>query len=462
MDRLFTSFSQVDASTTRRYGGTGLGLAISKRLVELMGGAIRVESEQGKGSTFHISLTARGAAVPARIPVDDALPRLGGKRILVVDDNATNREIVSRQARSWGMEPVAVELPSQALALVEAGEHFDVAVLDMLMPEMDGLALARELRRLRDEHELPLLLLTSLGRVPQARSSGEFAVQLAKPLKASQLYDALMSVLSGRAGEARAATPAVDAGKRVGSSLRILLAEDNAVNQKVALHLLERLGHSADVASNGLEAIAALERQPYDVVLMDVQMPELDGLDATRQICARWPAEARPRIIAMTANAMAEDREACFAAGMDDYVAKPIRPEELAQALNRARPHATTSENGGISLDAAALASLRELGGEEFLAELIGTFLSDAPALLATLRTAREQAKTEELRRAAHTLKSNGQTFGAGGFAELCRELEERARSGELDGADELIDRIDRAYAALEETLGALRAAPAT
>jgi CheY-like chemotaxis protein len=324
---------------------------------------------------------------------------------------------------------------------------------------MDGLTLARELRQRRDERELPLLLLTSLGRVPQARSSGEFAVQLAKPLKASQLYDALMSVLAGRTGDGPAAAPAVDTGKPARSTLRILLAEDNAVNQQVALHLLEKLGHRADVATNGLEAIAALERHAYDVVLMDVQMPELDGLDATREICARWPPEARPRIIAMTANAMAEDREACFAAGMDDYVAKPIRPDELVQALHRARPRRTPSENGGIKLDAAALESLRELGGEEFLAELIGTFLSDAPALLATLRTARE---TEELRRAAHTLKSNGQTFGAGAFAELCRELEERARSGDLDGADELIDRIDRAYAALEATLGALRAAPAT
>jgi PAS domain S-box-containing protein len=460
MDRLFASFSQVDASTTRRYGGTGLGLAISKRLVELMDGSMWVESEEGKGSTFNITLTARKADVPARIPPEDALPRLSGKRILIVDDNATNREIVSRQARSWGMEPIAVELPSQALALIEAGERFDVAVLDMLMPEMDGLSLARELRRLRDERELPLLLLTSLGRVPQARSDGEFAVQLAKPLKASQLYDALITVLAGQA-EPRPAAPVADAAKPARSTLRVLLAEDNAVNQQVALHLLEKLGHRADVAGNGLEAIAALERQTYDIVLMDVQMPELDGLDATRQICARWPAEARPRIIAMTANALPEDREACFAAGMDDYVAKPIRPDELAQALSRARSRATPSV-GGTSLDAEALESLRELGGEEFLAELIGTFLSDAPALLASLRTTREQVKTEELRRAAHTLKSNGQTFGAGGFAELCRELEERARSGELGGADELIDRIHQEYAALEETLDALRAAPAT
>jgi PAS domain S-box-containing protein len=339
MDRLFESFSQVDASTARRYGGTGLGLAISKRIVELMGGTMWAESEVGKGSTFHIELTAPEAKIPARIDPGDALPRLAAKRILVVDDNATNREIVSRQARSWGMEPVAVGLPSEALALIEKGEHFDVAALDMLMPEMDGFELAREIRRHRDVRELPLLLLTSLAGLPQARSAEEFSVQLAKPLKASQLYNALLSVLAEPVDEPMAVEPAVGDGRPETSSLRILLAEDNAVNQKVALRILDKLGYRADVASNGLEALEALERQPYDVVLMDVQMPEMDGLDASRRICERWPAESRPRIIAMTANAMLEDREECFAAGMDDYVAKPVRPEELAKALSRARAH---------------------------------------------------------------------------------------------------------------------------
>jgi CheY-like chemotaxis protein len=257
-----------------------------------------------------------------------------------------------------------------------------------------------------------------------------------------------------------------EVGKPATSSLRILLAEDNAVNQKVALRLLDQLGYRADVASDGLEALEALERQPYDVVLMDVQMPELDGLDASRRICERWPADVRPRIIAMTANAMPEDREACFAAGMDDYVAKPIRPNELAKALSRARrledrgtPHA---QGAAANLDASAVESLRDLGGEEFVAEVIDTFLSDAPALMETLRTTYEQGQTEGLRRAAHTLKSNGQTFGAGRFSKLCRELEERARSGELDGAAELVDRIEREYAALEQTLAALRATAAS
>ncbi|MGE5434520.1 MAG: response regulator, partial [Candidatus Doudnabacteria bacterium] len=402
MDRLFTSFSQVDASTTRRFGGTGLGLAISKRLVELMGGTITIESEVKKGSTFRISLPVASADVPTKFAFDDGLPHLAGKRILIVDDNATNREIVARHARSWEMEPVAVELPADALELIAQGEPFDVAVLDMMMPKMDGVALARAIRKHRSESELPLLLLTSLGRLPQLQSEGVFSAQLAKPLKASQLYNTLLQLLTaGRAGE-EVVEPVTD-GKRARSALRILLAEDNAMNQKVALRLLERLGYRADVATNGLEAVEALERQPYDVVLMDVQMPELDGLDATRRICERWPAESRPHIIAMTANALPEDREACFAAGMNDYVAKPIRAEELAAALKRARPR----QNGAVgpdavdyvSLDDGALKNLRDLGGDDFLGEVIDAFLADAPGLMATLRRSLDEQSAEELRR---------------------------------------------------------------
>ena len=459
MDTLFDSFSQVDASTTRRYGGTGLGLAISKRLVELMGGTMRVESEQGKGSTFFIGLQVKSADVPARTD-PGVLPQLAGKRVLVVDDNATNREIVARHARVWGMDPVAVETPAEALARIEAGDAFDVAVLDMMMPEMDGLTLAREIRQQRDERVLPLVLLTSLGRLPRDESSRFFAVQLAKPVKASQLYNALLHALAEQRKELRGdATP--DEAKPERSSLRILLAEDNMVNQKVALRLLDQLGYRADVVSNGLEALDALERQQYDVVLMDVQMPELDGLGAARRISERWSDGERPRIIAMTANAMPEDREACFAAGMDDYLPKPIRPDELAEALSRVRVIAgtreTTANGGRADLEPDAVDGLKELGGDEFLAEVIDTFLGDAPALLATLRTSRERADAEELRRAAHSLKSNGQTFGATTFSELCRELEERAKRADLDGADELVDRIDDAYRALEDALVALR-----
>jgi signal transduction histidine kinase/CheY-like chemotaxis protein len=461
MDRLFASFSQVDASTTRRFGGTGLGLAISKRLVELMGGTISVQSEPGSGSTFRIALPVVAAEVPSQIPLDAGRSHLAGKRILVVDDNATNREIVTRHARSWGTEPVAVALASEALALIEAGEPFDVAVLDMMMPEMDGLTLARQIRSRRTVRDLPLLLLTSLGRLPDAELAGVFAAQLAKPLKASQLYNALVRLLTG---DEREMDPAADASTdptEAMSSVRILLAEDNAVNRKVALRLLERLGYRADVVANGLEALAALERESYDVVLMDVQMPELDGLDATRRICERWPQGSRPHIIAMTANALPEDREACFAAGMNDYVAKPIHAEELAAALKRTPPRQDRDRGPAgtrIGLEAAALQNLRDIGGAEFLAEVVDVFLADAPTLIASLRSSLERHDADELRRAAHTLKSNGSTLGAPAFAELCRAVEQRAKEGRLDAVSRDIERIEQEYRTLQEALASLRA----
>ncbi len=322
----------------------------------------------------------------------------------------------------------------------------------------------------RGEQDLPLVLLTSLGRLPEEQWSGVFSAQLAKPLKASQLYNALLQVLT--AGKAREETAEVaPAGKYAMSSLRILLAEDNAMNRKVALGFLKRLCYSADVASNGLEALEALEQQPYDVVLMDVQMPELDGLDASRRICEQWPPESRPQIIAMTANALPEDREACFSAGMNDYVAKPIRAEELAAALKRAQPLRNRDAGLGesvhagsptreVSLEAAALQNLRDIGGVDFLIEVVDVFLADAPALITSLRSSLERRDTEELRRAAHTLKSNGATLGAMVFADLCRTVEQHAKDGRLDGVSQLVDQIEQEYRTLEKALASLRSEP--
>lgn len=482
-DRLFRSFSQVDASTTRRYGGTGLGLAISKRLAEMMGGTMWVQSEgiPGRGSTFHFTIRAQTVEVPAPAYLQAARPELRGKSLLIVDDNAANRRILGVLANSWGMAPMESESPLRALEWVRAGRHFDCAVLDMQMPEMDGLALATALRREPAAAHMPLVLLTSLGRREVAAGAGLFSALLNKPLKPSQLFDALINAFAGGvrpAGEpARAPagpSPALDAGLGARLPLRILLAEDNATNQKLALRLLARMGYEADVATNGVEVLNALELTPYDVILMDVQMPEMDGLEATRQIHARLhdrPAE-HPYIVAMTANAMQGDREACLSAGMDDYVSKPIRVESLVEALVRAaealperREAGQTAaplpgaENAPVVLDVVALAGLRDLVGDDpaFLRELVDSALDDAPALLAEMRRAFDGADMTTLRRAAHTLKSTGAQFGAADFAALCKQLEALAVGGLPGAAAPLVAQVESAWPAVRAALEALR-----
>jgi GAF domain-containing protein/CheY-like chemotaxis protein len=342
LSRLFQKFSQADSGTTRKYGGTGLGLAISKLLAELMGGTMWAESAgPGLGSTFHFTMRC----VPAELPQGqrrDFLgqqPALAGKRILVVDDNATNRRILALQTAKWGMVVQDTEFPAQALEMLTA-QPYDLAIVDMHMPGMDGATLATAIRRAG--HTLPLVLFSSLGR--KESGSELFAATLGKPLRQSQLFDTLVQLLAHDAAPKAAPTaakPRMDAQMAERNPLRILLAEDNVVNQKLALRLLQQMGYRADVASNGIEAIECCARQPYDLVLMDVQMPEMDGLEASRRIVARWPAASgRPRIVAMTANAMQGDREECLAAGMDDYVTKPIRVEALVKALLGASPRA--------------------------------------------------------------------------------------------------------------------------
>jgi CheY-like chemotaxis protein len=339
MSRLFQSFSQADSSTTRKYGGTGLGLAISKRLSELMGGHMWAESDgAGKGSTFFFSIVAPIGELPPARQRDfvGVQPALEGKRVLVVDDNATNRRILAVQTAKWGMASRTTESAHEALRWLASGEAFDLAIVDMHMPEMDGLTLARQIRE--QNSALPIVLFSSLGRREAGNGENLFAAYLTKPIRQSQLFDTLVGLLAR--DTAPRAVPAT-AGSRIDGTmaarhpLRILLAEDNVVNQKLALRILQQMGYRADLASNGIEAVESLRRQDYDVVLMDVQMPEMDGLDAAREICAQWSKQERPRIIAMTANAMQGDREMCMAAGMDDYLTKPIRVERLVEALNQ-------------------------------------------------------------------------------------------------------------------------------
>jgi CheY-like chemotaxis protein len=307
----------------------------------------------GPGSVFHFTIQAEAAPAPVRAYLQEIQPDLHGKRVLIVDDNATNRRILTLQTQAWGMEPVETGFPTQALEWIRRGDLFDLALLDHQMPEMDGIMLAAEIRNLKST--IPLMLLSSIRQQEIEGETTGITAFLLKPIKASQLYNVMVGIFveeeQPRKRRADADAPQgwrsqfdAEMGERL--PLRILLAEDNAVNQKLALHLLERLGYRADLAANGLEALEALQRQPYDVILMDVQMPEMDGLDATRRIRTSPPLGGteggkHPRIIAMTASAMKEDQDACQAAGMDDYISKPIRVEELISALRRCQPRAS-------------------------------------------------------------------------------------------------------------------------
>jgi CheY-like chemotaxis protein len=295
----------------------------------------------GKGSTFFFAIVVPvGTVSPTRQRDFVGIqPALSGKRVLVVDDNATNRRVLGLQSTKWGMTPRTTESPREAIRWLDAGEAFDVAIVDMHMPEMDGVDLAREMRK--RNAKLPLVLFSSLGRREAGEGENLFTAHLTKPIRQSQLFDTLIGLFAQEAPKPAAAaapTARLDALMASRHPLRILLAEDNVVNQKLALRILQQMGYRADLASNGLEAVESVGRQIYDVVLMDVQMPEMDGLDAARQICARWQPHERPRIVAMTANAMQGDRDMCLAAGMDDYVTKPIRVDRLVEALNQVQP----------------------------------------------------------------------------------------------------------------------------
>lgn len=449
LDRLFKSFSQVDASTTRQYGGTGLGLAISQKLNEMMGGRMWVESEVGVGSTFFFTISATVAQ--NLIEKESSENRLVSKQLLIVDDNATNRKILTLQAQSWGMTSCAVESGAKALELITQGVEFDLAILDMQMPDMDGLMLARAIRQRPAYQDLPLIMLSSLGRqeiIQQAQDVNLSAI-INKPIAQSKLYQVLTRAVSGKLVKVKATDTAfLQPHLADNLPLNILLAEDIVVNQKVALLILQQMGYRADVVSNGVEVLEALHRQHYDVVLMDIHMPEMDGLTATEHICCEWTAESRPRIIAMTANAMMGDREKCLAVGMDDYVSKPIRVEELREALSRCQP-SEQSKGGSVlpnpsqeinriektiesAVNFSVLESICEMAGEEanlLIEEMITTYLADTEVRLQAIAEAINQADAEIIEQAAHSMKSSSANLGAVNLAQLCEELEQLGRA---------------------------------
>lgn len=362
MDLLFRAFSQIDSSTTRKYGGTGLGLAISKRLSEMMGGTMWVKSEIGKGSKFYFTIKAQSAPAPQQIlNLNSPQPQLAGLRLLVVDDNATNRKILTLQAKSWGMVVCAAKSGSQGLKVLDRENQFDLAILDFYMPGMDGITLAEQIRESPKGKNLPLMILSSGGRPSRAEIQGrvEFAAFIYKPIKQAQLYEVLLRIVSGEGNKNKPAfwQPQVNSEFAEKLPLKMLVVDDVEVNQMVAVQMLQKLGYSPDVASSGQEALDALARVKYDIVFMDMQMPDMDGLETTRRIRQQFsdnlrletnpeisdcselddrpnPKSIAPWIIASTANAMQGDREICLEAGMNDYITKPVRVQSLIQALN--------------------------------------------------------------------------------------------------------------------------------
>jgi CheY-like chemotaxis protein/HPt (histidine-containing phosphotransfer) domain-containing protein len=487
LDKLFKPFSQVHGGLSRKYGGSGLGLAISKRLVEQMGGQMQVESQQGQGSTFYFYLPFEIVEGVPQTQIDRKLPELTGKRVLIVDDNPTNRRILEFQTTRWGMIPKSVASAHDAIKLLQSGQKFDLALLDYRMPEMDGVELAREIRRLPNGISLPLILVTSIN--PPRPDSPELtglnlAACITKPLKPGILQQVLSQVV--------ATTPArkLDHTQTVTSSktdqklahmypIRILIAEDNVINQKVAVKLLQQLGYNPDVVANGKEALAALDHKRYDLVFMDVLMPEMDGFEATRQIRQRQNnLQAHPNyfppliIIAMTAIAMAGDRERCLNAGMDDYLAKPIKPADIRAMIEKWAPlilnnlpqetfEQAPAPTESVSLPQEqlqnsaveqptqpSLASDQEVeeppeidverlmamadGSEDMVRELVELYLTQTQEQMVKLQQALAAGESDSVYRLAHTSVGASATLGLTSIVPILREIEKLARANQL------------------------------
>lgn len=434
--RLFESFSQADASTTRRYGGTGLGLAISRRLTEAMGGEIGVDSSLGNGSTFWVTLPL-GVTGPAAVPPSISPDQLTGLRVLVVDDNATNRLVLEGQLAGWRMKPEAVSDAQQGLDRCReeaaAGRPFDIAVLDMCMPHMNGLELASKLSNDPALESIRIIMLTSTMNVDKAELVAAGVQEwLTKPVRSSEFYDRLMRLVASHPASAPSVSPAVPVTISQPSRGLILIVEDNEVNQLVARSMVAKLGYEADVVADGRAAVAATGATKYAAVLMDCHMPVMDGFEATKAIRERQNGHRRLPVIAMTAGALDEDRDRCLAAGMDDYLTKPVDMDKLSHVLARWIPGAA-NESTGPALDPARLETLRALGpadGPGLLHAAAQAFRQDIQPSLEALRQALDDGGGDAFRQAAHKLKGSAANIGAARAARMCEELEHSSSNG--------------------------------
>ena len=481
---IFDAFTQADESTTREYGGTGLGLAICSQLIDLMNGRIWVESEVGRGTTFHFTIVLGIAGSPDADETED-LAGIAGKSVLVVDDNATNRRVLEEILKSWKLAPVSVEDGAAALRELERAadeEPYDIVLLDCMMPGMDGFAVAKRIQKNESLRDINLVMISSVDRPGDPERCRELGIAryMTKPVVQSELLNVLLAIV-GTAEEPSVVR--MDAKKSGLPKLRVLLVEDGIINQQVALGLLKLDGHDVTVANNGREAVEAHAREAFDIVLMDVQMPEMDGFEATSIIRRNEQhVNRRTPIIAMTAEAMKGDRERCIAAGMDDYVAKPIAASDLFGTMRRfahkvltdsgadqptppnesANSDATDSDASTVDaivqgiFDPAA-AEQRIPGGSQGVEQLARLMIEECPRMLSQIKDAFSRDDAAGVRRGAHTLKGSADVFAAQPVVERARLLEEAGRQGELARAERLFDdlsvEVDRFVRAIDQWL---------